>query len=50
LPQRQVTPTQHVILQERGIKKKHHTDFDREQAILAMDDAARMVTGMATIC
>lgn len=50
LAQRQVTPTQHVILQERGIKKKHHTDFDREQAILAMEDVARMVTGMATTC
>lgn len=50
LAQRQVTPTQHVILQERGIKKKYHTDFDREQAISAMEDVARMVAGMATTC
>lgn len=50
LAQRQVTPTQHVILQERGVQKKYHTDFDREQAISAMEDVARMVAGMATTC
>lgn len=33
-----------------ALRKKYHTDFHREQAILAMEDVARMVTGMATTC
>lgn len=46
LAQRQVSPTQHVLLQELGIKKKYHTDFDPTEARLVLDDVAQIAKQM----
>lgn len=48
LAQRQVSPTQHVMLQEHGIKKKYHTDFDRAEANLILEDVAQIAKEMTT--
>lgn len=46
LAQRQVSPTRHVLLQELGIKKKYHTDFDLKEARLVLEDVAKIAKQM----
>jgi len=48
LAQRGVTPTQHVLLNEQGVKKRYASDFDPTQAEQVFDQARALVRAMRT--
>lgn len=43
LAQRGVAPTHHVLLNEHGVRKRHHEDFDRDEAGRVLAHVAGLV-------
>jgi len=48
LAQRGVAPTQHVLLNEQGVRKRYASDFDPAQAEQVFDQARTLVRAMRT--
>jgi len=48
LAQRSVVPTQHVLLNEQGVRKRYASDFDPTQAEQVFNQARALVRAMRT--
>ncbi len=48
LAQRGITPTSHILLNERGVKKRYGADFDPEEAAEVLEQAREQARALRT--
>lgn len=46
LAERGVSPSRHMLLNEQGVKKRYHADFDPDEADAALAQARAIVRGL----